>query len=144
MPSDAKHLDQANHNEDLLSHLSDVSKQSIFSDWYVTVAFYTALHYVEAIIFKKRSFAINKTMSVKGKHSSDYKAAINTTSEHHVRSILLYNNQDVFANISAPYGDLYELSRTARYDCHDTPNNDYIDAERNLSEIKSQFLKMKN
>jgi hypothetical protein len=141
MPSDEKHIIQANHNQDLLVHFSQEKKQSDFSDWYITIAFYTALHFIEAIIFKKRSFSINKTITVKGKHSSDFKAAINTNSEHYVRTILLNNNQDVFDKITFPYGNLYEQSRTARYDCHKTPSNDYIDAENDLMEIKKHSAK---
>ncbi len=54
MPEAVKHIKQAEHNEELLTHLLEVNKQSRFSDWYITVAFYTALHYIESVIFTKR------------------------------------------------------------------------------------------
>lgn len=49
MPSYQAHLYQAQHNESLLAEL----KASLcYKDWLVTVAFYTAIHYVEAYFFK--------------------------------------------------------------------------------------------
>jgi hypothetical protein len=45
MPSRDKHTGQAAHNRELLSFIGSQGKQSQFSDWYVTIAFYAALHY---------------------------------------------------------------------------------------------------
>ena len=139
MPEAAKHLKQAKHNEELIQLFCSLKKEAYYSDWYVTVAFYTSLHYVETIIFNKRVFNINKSMTVKGKHSSDFKTAIKTGSEHVVRSTLIYNNLDIFDKIYTAYGNLHEMSRIARYDCHETPSNDYIDAELGLSAVKKAF-----
>ena len=48
MPSYQAHLSQAQHNERLLTEL----KASLaYKDWLVTVAFYTAIHYIEANFF---------------------------------------------------------------------------------------------
>lgn len=48
MPSYQAHLSQAQHNERLLTEL----KASLsYKDWLVTVAFYTAIHYIEADFF---------------------------------------------------------------------------------------------
>jgi hypothetical protein len=142
MPEASKHLKQSYHNEEILSLFSENKKEAYFSDWYVTIAFYTSLHFVEAIIFNKGKFNVNKTMWVQGHHSSDFKAAIGKTSEHVVRTTLIYFNPDIFDEISKPYGTLYEMSRVARYDCHDTPCNDYVDAEVCLSEIKRSYKKI--
>jgi hypothetical protein len=139
MPEAAKHLKQANHNEELIQLISSQKKEAYFSDWYVTVAFYTSLHYIETIIFNKRVFNINKSMTVKGKHSSDFKTAIGTGSEHVVRSKLIYHNPEIFDKIYIPYGNLHEMSRTARYDCHETPSNEFIDAEECLADVKKAF-----
>lgn len=48
MPQPAEHLAQAQHNEDLFSHLN--SSPRSFADWQVTALFYAALHYVEAYL----------------------------------------------------------------------------------------------
>ena len=50
MPESALHLAQAKHNEELLAFLDVHDKTEYFRDWYMTVAFYAALHYVEAIL----------------------------------------------------------------------------------------------
>ena len=48
MPSYQAHLQQAQHNEGLLSEL--LTSLS-YKDWLITVAFYSAIHYVEAAFF---------------------------------------------------------------------------------------------
>ena len=145
MPEDAKHIRQAAHNEEVLSLFSATKKEAYFGDWYVTIAFYTSLHYVEAIVFRKRKFNIYRQTTVSGRHSSEIKRIIGETSEHVVRNKLLFNNPHIFNDMYIPYGTLYEMSRVARYDCHDTPCNEYIDAELCLDKIKNLFKKiMKN
>ena len=48
MSSYQAHLHQAEHNEGLLSELT---ASLSYKDWLVTVAFYSAIHYVEAAFF---------------------------------------------------------------------------------------------
>jgi len=55
---------------------------------------------------------------------------------------LINHNPEIFQNFYIPYGNLYEMSRPARYDCYETPSNDYIDAEAYLSTIKQTFQKI--
>ena len=45
MASEADHIAQAQHNEALAQ---DLSRDLAYKDWLITVAFYTAIHYVEA------------------------------------------------------------------------------------------------
>jgi hypothetical protein len=47
MPSQAAHLAIAQHNQELIDHL--LGELSRFSDWITTIAFYRALHLVEAV-----------------------------------------------------------------------------------------------
>ena len=49
MPSDLTHIALANRNQKTLDHLKDDVKKN--AEWIVTVAFYKALHIVEAIFF---------------------------------------------------------------------------------------------
>ena len=48
MPNEESHLALANHNQDLLDRL--VAEIDEFPDWAATVAFYKALHVVEAVL----------------------------------------------------------------------------------------------
>ncbi len=142
MSESSMHICQAKHNGELLTHLCEIKKEAYFCDWYITIAFYASLHFVESVIFKKRVFNINKNVSVKGSHSSNFKKVIGTNSEHVVRSTLIYNNPDIFDKFYIPYGNLYEMSRIARYNCYETPSNGYIDAEIHLSDIKQAHDKI--
>ncbi len=50
MPSDAEHLAVAERNQQLIDHLlPDISR---FGDWITVIAFYRALHLVEAVFFR--------------------------------------------------------------------------------------------
>jgi hypothetical protein len=48
LPTQRRHLQQAEHNEALFSQLEVFSPQ--FLDWQVTTLFYAALHYVDAYL----------------------------------------------------------------------------------------------
>ncbi len=66
---------------------------SVFPDWQITVAFYTALHAVNAALAKLHLQAV----------------------EHHARNRLVKENE-FFAPIRQKYLTLYRLSRFTRYD----------------------------
>lgn len=141
MPDYDRHILQADHNQELLDHLCRQNMSKKFSDWAVTVCFYTALHYVEAVVFTQGSLWINAKVRVNGKHSSEYKPFVGTGSEHMVRAALIHNNS-IFNALRDAYGNLYEDSRTARYDCHSFNCNGYIDSERDLDVVKKEFVKI--
>jgi hypothetical protein len=46
LPSKDEHLKQAQHNE----QLADALSKGAYIDWAVTVLFYAALHYVDAVL----------------------------------------------------------------------------------------------
>ena len=50
MPSSEQHDFQAKHNQELLDFLESSNKRDGFRDWYVTIAFYTAVLHFEAIL----------------------------------------------------------------------------------------------
>ena len=52
MPPKDKHLAQAKHNEDLILKLD----LNVFSDWAMTLYFYTALHHVDAFCAAKLNY----------------------------------------------------------------------------------------
>lgn len=54
MPSSDQHTKQAIHNESLLSLLEQQARHIDYGDWYVTIAFYAAVHRIEAVLFTKK------------------------------------------------------------------------------------------
>lgn len=50
MPSHEQHLKQAKHNQELIGFIETNGGADRFCDWCVTIAFYSALHYFEAIL----------------------------------------------------------------------------------------------
>lgn len=48
MPEEYTNLDHATHNEEVCSHLDDNTK---YSDWIITTAFYSAMHFMKHKIF---------------------------------------------------------------------------------------------
>jgi hypothetical protein len=92
MPSQAAHLDLACRNQELINHLmKDVDR---FPDWITTVAFYRALHLVEAV------FATDPAIKHGGDHGSRLR---------HLKSIKKYNA------IYKAYHPLWTASIVARY-----------------------------
>lgn len=93
MPTAQAHLRQAQHNRELIEALDPSSTR--FLDWLVTVAFYTALHQIEAW------FADN------GLHSED----------HTQRDDWLSRVKELRRTVWPRYKELEFQSRQARYEC---------------------------
>jgi hypothetical protein len=92
MPNETSHLSLANHNQDLLDKL--VGEIDEFPDWVATVAFYKALHVVEAV------FACENP----ARHGAD----------HPSRERILKMDSK-YAHIYRHYRVLYAASMVARY-----------------------------
>ena len=92
MPNEKSHLSLANHNQDLLDKL--VAEVENFPDWTATVAFYKALHVVEA------AFACENP----ARHGTDHPSR-----ERVLKSDVKY------AHIYRNYRVLYSASLVARY-----------------------------
>jgi hypothetical protein len=92
MPSEQAHIDLARHNQLLIDHL--LPEIHRFSDWVTTVAFYKALHIVEAV------FAANGPRRHGGSHPD--------------REQLLKGNRQ-YSNIWKHYRPLWAASTIARY-----------------------------
>lgn len=88
MASTSSHLQQWKHNRDFLPHIP-----SSYTDWIVTVVFYTALHAVDALL------AADKVPRI---------------IDHHARNAVLMNTNK-YLRIWKCYSPLYSLSRTVRY-----------------------------
>jgi hypothetical protein len=100
---DKRHIRQAEHNEDLLRENcfpDPCSSANLrYGDWIITIAFYAALHYIEAYL-----------------HTSGFRA---TFLDHRERNDYLKNFVSVrdakVARILQKYIGLYKLSRLVRY-----------------------------
>jgi hypothetical protein len=54
MPTEQIHLAQASHNKDLIVYLTAANPG--FPDWVITVAFYSAIHLLEAFLAKQLGY----------------------------------------------------------------------------------------
>ncbi len=54
MASEAEHIDLASSNQNLIDHLIH---ENAFHDWLATVAFYKAIHVVEAVFANKSALS---------------------------------------------------------------------------------------
>jgi len=93
MPDPQAHLRQARHNRDLIDTLDPATTR--FLDWIVTVAFYVALHRVEA------------WFAGKGLHFED----------HTQRDDWLSKAKELRRSVWPRYKELEFQSRQARYQC---------------------------
>ena len=93
MPDSHSHLRQAQHNQDLIEALDPAN--TLFLDWVVTVAFYVALHRVEA------------WFGDKGLHFES----------HTQRDDWLTRAKELRRSVWPRYKELEFQSRQARYQC---------------------------
>ena len=129
MPSNIQHTAQAAHNERLLLHLRQQAIHAEYGDWYVTVAFYAAIHHVEAMLFTKKQLVRDTVI----KHSTDVRKILGSLSDHGAREWLL---RRVFRNLYDPYMNLYQLSQVAKYACHVPNESDWSVAVSLLERMK--------
>jgi len=100
---DQRHVVQAKHNEELLHEhcfpdpcAQDTSK---YTDWTVIIAFYVALHYIQAYLSKNRF----KTDFISHTERNDYLKQYVSVRDQRIDRVLL------------KYISLYKLSRKCRY-----------------------------
>jgi len=129
MPTLEQHTIQAEHNEEMLKFMTQQKQQAYFSDWCITIAFYTALHSFEAVI------AANKPTIRSGVTN----AAVEHSPSHYARNEIM---KSLFNNIHRPYAALYRMSRIARYDCHAPNSHNWADAEVFLGDVKNECGKL--
>ena len=142
MPSHARHDRQAIHNEELLHLLKDQNLTKEFSDWFVTVAFYSGVHLFESFLAKYNKTLLVDRVKIECDHSDKLCRFYNTNSGHHVRKRLMLDNKNIFKDIYNPYQNLYEMSRVARYDCNAPYEHSYGYSEFYLNEVKTGFKKL--
>lgn len=124
-------LDYALHNEKTCKYLD---KRPEFTDWVITTAFYSALHFVRYKLFPlsleingkeikvndfEKYFKINNPMKL-SKHS----LLSDLVEEHHPK-------------IASAYNKLRDISWTARYNNYKYPREISNDAKKKLETIKT-------
>ena len=113
MPSTDKHREQYLHNKKLLT--DDVfNDEGKFTDWYITIIFYSAVHLVEQEI---------------AKHNID-------PGSHETRFKWMNRNTSL-RTVSNEYNILYWESRRARYDCVKFTKKDIESIKSNLEKIEA-------
>jgi len=105
VPSYQAHLHQAQHNEGLLSELM---ASLSYKDWLVTVAFYSAIHYVEAAFFNNPAIGHTDTSIPTDPNTGRWR-----DSPHIWRMELLENNYPRY--VWKSFRSLYNASWIARY-----------------------------
>jgi D-alanyl-D-alanine dipeptidase len=133
MPIYSQHTEQAEHNRELLRFFVQQDEQVKFSDWYVTVAFYSALHYFEAMLFSVKPVVPAGGVAVE--HSDALCGVYRAYSTHRARDLAM---RSLFQQIYAPYSALYRMSRTARYNCYMPGKHDWKRAETLLDSVKKE------
>ena len=141
MPSFSQHSHQAEHNQELLTLLAKQDLCKKFSDWYVTISFYSSVYYVEGIINKIGKFYV-KDETIYEKNSESIKHSYGVNSEHQARKLLMKDNIKIFAKIYNAHQTLYEMSRTARYKCHHPEGHNYINVEKCLNDVNNEFIRI--
>lgn len=112
MSPDMSHADFARNNDDFAEDLrGDYPDQN---NWVVTVHFYSFLHYVEERL-----------------KSYDFSASKHSDREKNIRDCRYIDNRAY--NI---YRTLYDISRDARYECHEIESDTVEDCRDKLEEGK--------
>ena len=106
MSSYEEHMARVGHNKALLDFFETHEGHSIFSDWYVTIAFYTAAQRVEALFFVVKP-------QIKGRVGTI--TVIEHSSGHRERSAIIGR---CFEKMHFAYTTLYGYSRIAKYRCY--------------------------
>lgn len=132
MASREQHRKQAEHNQNLLKILDGTAGEERFDDWYVTAAFYAALHCFEAVLP-----AVAEKIN--------YKRKLSLIAEHydaHIDRLIAMRME--FRDIFVPYSSLYNRSRAAKYRRYNiTPIMKDL-AKKRLDEVVTECRKTVN
>ena len=125
-----KNLEHAEHNEKVCKYLD---KKPEFTDWVITTAFYSALHYVQHKLFPL-------VISIRGKRTKitclDEYFSKNNPHQLNKHSVLAKLVEEKLSEISKDYNKLKDISLTARYHRYNYPREISNDAKKRLQTIK--------
>lgn len=117
------------HNEQVCLYLQS---SGLYSDWVITTAFYSALHFV-----KYKAFPLNED----GDHFDDFDTYFKTKEFAYGRKrskhqVVIDVCQKHVKKIAPAYRELFDLCNTARYFDYQVSEDDVNLAISNLGEIK--------
>ena len=124
MPTRREHIAQTKHNLGMLRFIDQNDKADCYMDWYVTVAFYAALHQFEAIlpIVCPKINRLRKKVRLKDHYY-----------DHNER--LLAMGDRAFKSVYIPYYSLYSYSRLAKYNCYSTATYTRVQVAKDLKGV---------
>lgn len=106
-----QHISHAKHNIDFLETFYPTYKSN---DWAITVSFYSAVHIIEACIYKKEKINFKgEEKSIRHSDQLNLSAYVKEIKTHHVRRNLIV--EENFKEIAYLFSSLYNESITARY-----------------------------
>lgn len=127
MPSFEVHNDKYEHNKSFLNNISTLDGTA---DWQVTVIFYCAVHYIEALLAKCYD-AIEKNGRLKLNFTGHSR-----THEDRCKMLEMTNEFDYGSACTVAYEKLEADSRKARYDYFKPNNNTVEKALKRLKKIE--------
>lgn len=119
-------LEHARHNERVCNYLS---KKPDFTDWVITTAFYSALHFAEHKIFPFNTYT---------SFDNYYRANSANTNKHKALVDLV---EKKLPDIARYYNYLRDLSWTARYQNYKYERKECLIAQNHLKQIKEYCTK---
>lgn len=124
-------LEHALHNEKVCRYLD---KKESFSDWIITTAFYSALHFVKFKIFPLKYKTSNgKEIEITDMEMYSRVTGIRNLSKHQMLADLVSQH---LPDISPEYNSLKDMSWTARYAKYQYGRDISNKAKKDLEKIK--------
>lgn len=124
-------LDQAIHNEKVAEY---ISKKPDFSDWIITIRFYSALHYIRAYVIPYSIILKNGDEAVYSNFEDLYKNFKQDCEGCH--GFQLRFVQEKHEMIAFEYQKLYEMSVNARYNNYEYTRENSTKSASYLKTIK--------
>ncbi|TGE23513.1 hypothetical protein [Hymenobacter metallicola] len=138
MPEWEGYVNKAKHNQKLVELLEEQGQDG-FPDWVVIVIFYVALHWICAWVSNQ-----GRPRSSFGSHG-DMRNLINPNIKPHLKS---HHYIPVSKRVYEAYDELYDFSRTARYDgflnekgMREQEMDDMEECKKNLAIIKDFIVR---
>ena len=111
MPADTFHVTKAERNEQFCHNCN--LKQSQYHEWTVVVLFYSAMHYIDAVLYNEHQLI------------RDHR-----NPRSHIKRKIAVSKSSKLAPVASLYLDLYDRSLDARYKQISFPSNTLSDIEQ--------------
>ncbi len=120
MSNETQHVQQARHN---ISFLSTIVSDTSNRDWIATVCFYSAVHLIEAVVYRIGFINYNgKTYQFKDSNRLDTEKMIGLRLSPHDKRQIALDHLD--GNVADHYKSMRELCDNGRYHCNMPAHNE--------------------